>query len=75
MSAAVAIGRELAVDEMTHDIGRLRADMREGFASLRTSIEQLRTSIEQLHRWMLVYGIGAIIMNTFAALGIILEWF
>jgi hypothetical protein len=68
MSAAVAIERELAVDEMTHECRRLRADMREGFASL-------RTSIDQLVRWMLVSGIGTIIVATFAALGTILGWF
>lgn len=48
--------------------GALRAVMNEGFGSLRTSIEQAKL-------WMLVTGVGAVILTTFATLGHILKLF
>jgi hypothetical protein len=55
-------------NEMTNVIGGLRADMNKEFGSLRTSIEQARLG-------MLVTGVGAVILTTFATLGHVLKWF
>ena len=60
---------------MTAANGGLRADMNKEFGSVRTSIEQLRTSIEQAKLWMLVTGVGAVILTTFATIGHVLKWF
>jgi hypothetical protein len=35
----------------------------------------IRTSIEQAKLWMLVTGVGAVILTTFATLGRVLKWF
>jgi hypothetical protein len=53
---------------MAHEIGGLRAEMNKEFGSIRTSIEQAKL-------WMLVTGVGAVILTTFATLGRVLKWF
>ena len=58
------------------EFGSLRADMEKGFGALRTEIERnkadmekgfgsLRTSIESAKLWMLVTGVGSVILVTF----------
>ena len=58
------------------EFGSLRAEMEKGFGALRTEIEgnkadtekgfgALRTSIESAKLWMLVTGVGSVILVTF----------
>ncbi|MDB6085357.1 MAG: hypothetical protein JWN43_3238 [Gammaproteobacteria bacterium] len=54
--------------EIATGLGGLRADMHKEFGSIRTSIEQAKL-------WMLVTGVGAVILTTFATLGRVLRWF
>jgi chromosome segregation ATPase len=62
--------------EMEKGFGALRAEMQEGFGSLRTSIESLRTAIESAKLWMLVTGVGSVILVTFVSfLGRVLKLF
>lgn len=60
----------------TREFGALRAEMEKGFGALRTEIERhkadtekglgaLRTSIESAKLWMLVTGVGSVILVTF----------
>jgi len=55
--------------ETEKSIGSLRADMEQGFGSLRTSIESAKL-------WMLVTGVGSVILMTFVTiLGRVLKLF
>jgi chromosome segregation ATPase len=54
--------------EMEKGFGALRAEMQEGFGSLRTSIESFRTAIESAKLWMLVTGVGSVILVTFISI-------
>ena len=58
------------------EFGSLRAEMEKGFGALRTEIERnradmekgsgvLRTAIESAKLWMLVTGVGSVILVTF----------
>jgi len=53
---------------MANEIGGLRAEMHREFGTIRTSIEQAKL-------WMLVTGVGAVILTTFTTLGRVLKWF
>jgi hypothetical protein len=47
--------------------GELKAEMEKGFGALKTSIESLKTSIESAKLWMLVTGVGSVILVTFVS--------
>ena len=56
------------------ELGGLRAEMEKGFGALRTEIESLgtqaeslKTSIESAKLWMLVTGVGSVILVTFVS--------
>ena len=53
----------------TKEFGSLRADMEKGFGSLRAEMEKgfgtLKTSMESAKLWMLVTGVGSVILVTF----------
>jgi hypothetical protein len=104
MSAAVALKKEIVVEDriavlesdMRHvrsDIAEIKGDIKsartelysfktevaEQFGELRTEMHKelgsIRTSIEQAKLWMLVTGVGAVILGTFTTLEHILKWF
>ena len=51
------------------EFGSLRAEMEKGFGSLRAEMEKgfgtLKTSMESAKLWMLVTGVGSVILVTF----------
>ena len=55
--------------EMEKASGSLRAEMEKGFGSLRAEMEKgfgtLKTSMESAKLWMLVTGVGSVILVTF----------
>ncbi len=66
--------------EMEKGLGTLRSDMERGFGMMRGEIEKsigsLKTSIESAKLWMLVTGVGSVILVTFVTFfGRVLKFF